>query len=431
MIERLEARCRELAIEPPTPDRVERIARTALRAHEDRFHADLHQRLSPATRERLDALLRSDGAGDTAQGDSESGAPAVLLSLRGSPGRPSLASMQDELAKLERIRQIALPANLFDRVSARDLERCRRRVSVEAPHELRRHPEAARITWLAAYVYLRARTLTDDLVDLLIETIHQIGARAERKVERELLDDLKRVTGKQNLLFELADATLAQPDGVVRDVVFPVVSEQTLRDLVKEWKATGPTYRVTLRTVIRNSYQGHYRRMVPKLLAHLNRAQALADASVEEAHHTVWALRGAAAADTDVASAVSRMVEALTLHAPITVSVQVEGGATVLGSERLLQLLRLLREAVVNVLRHAQASQLSVQINTHQSTLTIAIRDNGRGFDPQTGDATRDFGLVGMRERAQRIGAQFTLNSALGHGTVVEVQLAIEAKHNP
>jgi hypothetical protein len=56
---------------------------------------------------------------------------------------------------------------------------------------------------------------------------------------------------------------------VVREVVFPVVGEETLRDLVKEWKATGPTYRTTLRTVIRNSYQRHYRRMVPKLLAAL------------------------------------------------------------------------------------------------------------------------------------------------------------------
>jgi Transposase. len=160
-------------------------------------------------------------------------------------------------------------ADLFDRTSPRDLERCRQRVSVEVPRDLRRHPDAARLTWLAAFVHLRARSLTDDLVDLLIETIHQIGARAERKVERELLEDLKRVSGKQNLLFNLADATLAQPDGVVRDVVFPVVGEQTLRDLVKEWKATGPTYRITLRTVIRNSYQGHYRRIVPTLLAAL------------------------------------------------------------------------------------------------------------------------------------------------------------------
>jgi hypothetical protein len=55
----------------------------------------------------------------------------------------------------------------------------------------------------------------------------------------------------------------------VREVVFPVVSEQTLRDLVKEWKSTGPTYRTTLRTVIRNSYKGHYRRMVPEILDRL------------------------------------------------------------------------------------------------------------------------------------------------------------------
>uniref|UniRef100_UPI0028C3AE84 DUF4158 domain-containing protein n=1 Tax=Tahibacter sp. TaxID=2056211 RepID=UPI0028C3AE84 len=271
MIERLEARCRELAIEPPTADRVERIARSALRAHEGRFHNGVYARLSLATRKNLDALLRPEGDGseELNQDDAIGSAPAVLLKLRGSPGRPSLASMQDELARLELIRGINLPADLFDRTSPRDLERCRQRVSVEVPRDLRRHPDAARITWLAAFVYLRARSLTDDLVDLLIETIHQIGARAERKVERELLEDLKRVTGKQNLLFSLADATLAQPDGVVRDVVFPVVDEQTLRDLVKEWKASGPTYRITLRTVIRNSYQGHYRRMVPTLLAAL------------------------------------------------------------------------------------------------------------------------------------------------------------------
>ena len=162
--------------------------------------------------------------------------------------------------------RIGLPADLFDATLPHDLERYRRRVAVEAPYELRRHSEAARLTWLAAFVHWRGQTLTDGLVDLLIETIHHISARAERRVEWELLDDLKRVSGKQNLLFELADAALNQPDGIVREVVFPVVGEQTLRDLVKEWKATGPAYRTTLRTVIRNSYKGHYRRMVPQIL---------------------------------------------------------------------------------------------------------------------------------------------------------------------
>lgn len=71
------------------------------------------------------------------------------------------------------------------------------------------------------------------------------------------------MTGKTNLLFALADATLAQPDGVVRDVVFPVVGESTLQALVKEWKATGPAFRNTLRGFIRNSYKSHYGRWSP------------------------------------------------------------------------------------------------------------------------------------------------------------------------
>ena len=267
----LGTRCRELSIEPPAADRIDRIVRAAIHAHDERFCAGILGRLAPATRGRLEALLRpaANESSDPPSDQSTGTAPALLLRLRGDPGKPSLAGVQDELAKLELVREIDLPPDLFDGVLPHELERYRRRVAAEAPYELRRHPEAARLTWLAAFVHLRGRTLTDDLVDLLIETIHRIGARAERRVDRELLDELKRVSGKQNLLFDLAGAALEQPDGIVRDVVFPVVGEQTLRDLVKEAKATGPSYRTTLRTVIRNSYKGHYRRMVPEILQRL------------------------------------------------------------------------------------------------------------------------------------------------------------------
>ena len=262
-----ELRCRELAIELPSADRIERIVRASINAHDEKFYSRIYARLSPITCTQLDDLLRSNKeATDQVTEEKATNTSAVILQLRNNPGRPNLASILDELAKLELIKKIDLPRDLFEQVSTHQLERYRRQVEVEAPFELRRHPNPIRMTLLAAFVHLRGRSLTDGLVDLLIETIHHIGARAERKVERELLDDLKRVTGKHNLLFELADAALGKPDGIVRDVVFPVVQEETLRNLVKEWKATGPTYRTTLRTVIRNSYKGHYRRMVPKLL---------------------------------------------------------------------------------------------------------------------------------------------------------------------
>lgn len=267
LTETLESRCQELFIELPTVDRVERIVRSSIHMYEERFYARIYGLLSSDTCKQLDDLLRPTKEPiDHSALEESSGGSAVILQLRNNPGRPNLASILDELTKLELIKKINLPCDIFDQVPPQLIEYYRRRVEVEAPFELRRHPDPKRMTLLAAFVCLRGRILTDSLVDLLIETIHHIGARAERKVERELLEDLKRITGKHNLLFELADATLDKPDGIVRDVVFPVVKEETLRDLVKEWKATGPIYRVTLRTVIRNSYKGHYRRMIPKLL---------------------------------------------------------------------------------------------------------------------------------------------------------------------
>ncbi len=269
-----ESRCRALRIEPPTPDRIARIVHTVVRAYEDGRTAAAHVRMTPAMGVSLDALLQPAGPEET--GDAEDGAvpdgrvDAPLIYLRAGPGRPSVASLRDELARLGTIRRIGLPADLFTDWSLQDLEACRQRVAVEAPHELRRHPDAARHVWLAAYVHLRGRAVTDTLVDLLIETVHHIGARAENKVEQELLDDLKRVGGKQDLLFNLANAAVEKPDGTVREVVFPVVGEQTLRDLVRESKATGPTYRTTLRATIRSSYRGHYRRAVLDLLAALD-----------------------------------------------------------------------------------------------------------------------------------------------------------------
>jgi TnpA family transposase len=263
----LEARCRTLRIEPPTTDRIARIVRGAVRGYEARFTATIQGKLSPEVRSRLDALLRPvpGKSDDDADEPSAPGARALLNFVRGDPGRASLDSVMRELERLQVIRAIGLPGDLFADALPHEIELYRQRVAVQPPSDLRRLPEAVRITWLAAFVHLRGRALTDSLVELLVETVHAIGARAERRVEQHVINEIRKVSGKENLLFEIANASLTRPDGIVREVVFPVAGEQTLRDLVREWQS-GPTYRKTLRTTIRNSYVGHYRRMVPKLL---------------------------------------------------------------------------------------------------------------------------------------------------------------------
>lgn len=63
----------------------------------------------------------------------------------------------------------------------------RARAAVESPSHLRTHPEALPMTLMAALLREREREITDTLVDLLISTVHRVGARAEKKVTNELV----------------------------------------------------------------------------------------------------------------------------------------------------------------------------------------------------------------------------------------------------
>lgn len=253
-------RCRALGLEPPTPERVERHLRTVLATYDDQCCAAILVRLSAETQAGLDALLTVA---------AEPASHSALADLKLDPGPLTVETVAQEAAKLATLRALGLPPDLFAGVPPRQLEGFRRRVVAEELHELRRHPLARRLPLLAAFCHVRARELTDTLAELLSDTIQHIHVRAERRVERTLLRDLKRVTGKQALLAGIAEAALARPDESVRAVIYPVAGEQTLRDLLKEFKATGPAYTQQVYTVMRASYSAHYRRIVPLILGAL------------------------------------------------------------------------------------------------------------------------------------------------------------------
>jgi len=92
-------------------------------------------------------------------------------------------------------------------------------------------------------------------------------ARSEKRVVEEFVKDFKRVTGKDNLLRKIAEASLEGPDDTVREVIYPVVGgESTLRDLVAEYRSTGTEYQRNKRRVFKASYTNHYRRGLIRLL---------------------------------------------------------------------------------------------------------------------------------------------------------------------
>ena len=104
------------------------------------------------------------------------------------------------------------------------------------------------------------------------------------------------------------------------------------------------------------------------------------------------------------------------------VTVTVEGGDVRLDSEVETILYRIGQEALTNIAKHADASEVSIDIATTDDRLTMRIADNGRGFDPSLSETfVRDghFGLAGMSERIAMVGGEVDLDSSPGSGTTL------------
>jgi len=89
------------------------------------------------------------------------------------------------------------------------------------------------------------------------------------------------------------------------------------------------------------------------------------------------------------------------------------------------QLFAIGREALANVVRHAEASAAQVRVEARRGQVLVEIRDNGRGFDPADGRPGH-FGLESMRSRAAEIGGRLTIASAPESGTAVRVRVPAE-----
>lgn len=305
---------REWKVEPPTAEQMNRLARSAASRFEDAFADQIYHRLLPESVDKLLDLLEKTAPASTERNSkndnrlapsdqkiisengsgesfdsirdisgSENVSPRISLLawLREEPGKANLETVRGELKKLAVLRDLSLPPDLFGGFSTNVVTQFRRRLMAEILPETRRRSMAMKAALLAAFCHQREQEVTDNLVELLLHLIHRINANAEKTVVKQIVGEIKRVAGKQSILLKIAQTAVENPDGVIRDTLFPIVGEQTLKDLIKEFKAQGESYREQVYTVMRASYSHYYRRLATEIL------QALKFRSNNEKHQPV------------------------------------------------------------------------------------------------------------------------------------------------
>jgi signal transduction histidine kinase len=88
---------------------------------------------------------------------------------------------------------------------------------------------------------------------------------------------------------------------------------------------------------------------------------------------------------------------------------------------------RIFQETLTNVIRHAEASQVWVCLETKEDELIFELRDNGIGIAEEPVSDPRSLGLLGIRERVQLLGGRFLIGGKPGEGTLVKVTLPLES----
>jgi signal transduction histidine kinase len=159
--------------------------------------------------------------------------------------------------------------------------------------------------------------------------------------------------------------------------------------------------------------------------AHIFRARTLGRESLAEARRSVWELRPQALEQGDLATALARSITQLTAGTSVEAEFSLHGAPRALPPEVEEHLLRIGQEAVSNALIHAQAHSIQVTLTFDPQKVQLCVEDDGQGFDPLRVPGRSGFGLVSMRERAERLGGELTATSQPGQGTKLLVVVPV------
>ncbi len=222
-------------------------------------------------------------------------------------------------------------------------------------------------------------------------------ARLEEAQQKEVL--------KGELFRQIVDAQEAERERIARDL-----HDETGQTLT----AIGMGLR-GISTSLNNSYEPS------QVLGTLRRLEALTASSLQELQHIISDLRPSHLDDLGLLPTLRWYTNELMTRADLEIEIKITGEEKVICPEYATSIFRILQEALTNIVKHANATQVQITFTFESEEIRIAVEDDGRGFDTNLYRKKRSWGLIGMQERATLLNGHFSLYSTPGEGTILEI----------
>ena len=171
----------------------------------------------------------------------------------------------------------------------------------------------------------------------------------------------------------------------------------------------------------------HFEKNPDNAIRHLKLARNLTRQGQTDVRHSIWGLRSRADEKFDLVSALNISSRQIANDTGMQIQIETSGEVKPLSEVYEENLLRIGQEAITNTVKHSGAKSVKIELQFSPQKVVLQITDDGKGFDPETCEGPNEghFGLLGIRERAERMGGEAMIKSTPGKGTRVHVEIPI------
>lgn len=264
----------ENRIEPFSDKQLIRYVKSAHNQFEEHLFDTIYNALSEQTRQRIEDII-PDNESDTesnempADNAEEKITPQTEVKLRHLKEdirSAKLKHVEFELKKLAVMEQFELPHTLLEQYPNDLVKKYYLRILVEYTGLIRRRPKKDYCAMMALFLHYRSQHMLDSTADMFTQLTHKMRTRSEAFIGKRVTSDVKHVNGKFDILYRLASVASQNPEGIIQEKIYPVVSKERLGELITDLDHKGKWYQGEVNLKIHSLYATGSRPMLLALL---------------------------------------------------------------------------------------------------------------------------------------------------------------------